>query len=186
MPYTIEQRGDEWCVIKESDGKSMGCHASRSRAVAQQRALYANEPSLSASTENGQPPVKIEFSSVKEDVAPALIASIEAITERLKRNEEALRHVTDTMERIAETIVADREELTRVLTAAVQAPPAQPPVVNVTVPEQPAPHVEVNVPELSQPDVHVVVEAQPSKPRKVVFERDPLTGSVSKAEISEE
>jgi hypothetical protein len=43
MPYTLEKRGSEYCVIGPS-GKNHGCHDSRAKAIKQQRALYANEP----------------------------------------------------------------------------------------------------------------------------------------------
>jgi hypothetical protein len=43
MPYKVEKHGDEWCVIKEADGHSMGCHGSEDAAQEQVRALYANE-----------------------------------------------------------------------------------------------------------------------------------------------
>lgn len=43
MPYQIETRGDEWCVVKEGGGKRYGCHDSEEQAQAQMRALYASE-----------------------------------------------------------------------------------------------------------------------------------------------
>jgi len=43
MPYQIEKQGDEWCVVKEKGGKSMGCHPTEKEAQAQMRALYASE-----------------------------------------------------------------------------------------------------------------------------------------------
>src|SRR5574342_737197 len=50
MPYLIKKKPDkaEWCVYKEgADGKPMGdphgCHPSHDKAMAQMRALYANE-----------------------------------------------------------------------------------------------------------------------------------------------
>ena len=46
MPWKIEQnaagcRG--FAVIKEDDGKLVGCHPSKSRALAHLKALYASE-----------------------------------------------------------------------------------------------------------------------------------------------
>jgi hypothetical protein len=183
MPYAIEHRGDEWCVIKESDGKSMGCHASRNQALAQQRALYANEAQTAAVNET-PPPIKLEFGSVQADVAPALIASIEAITNKIAAQDEVLRNVTAALTTIAETVAADRQELMAALTAAAQVPVPEAPVVNVHIPEQPAP--VVHVPQQSAPDVHVTVEAAEQKQRKVVFERDPLTGQTISASLEEE
>jgi len=47
MPWSLEKRGDDWCVVKEGETAPIkgGCHASRSDALKHQRALYANEPS---------------------------------------------------------------------------------------------------------------------------------------------
>ncbi len=42
-PYHIEERDGEFCVIKDDDGKEMGCHSTRSEAEDQMAALYANE-----------------------------------------------------------------------------------------------------------------------------------------------
>jgi hypothetical protein len=43
MPYHIEKKGSEWCVIKDDDGESMGCHDTKAEAKAQLAALYASE-----------------------------------------------------------------------------------------------------------------------------------------------
>ena len=43
MPWHIEKRDDEYCVIKNDDGKSAGCHPTEEKAKAQLAALYANE-----------------------------------------------------------------------------------------------------------------------------------------------
>lgn len=43
MPYHREKRGDQHCVIKDSDGEVMGCHDTEEEANEQIRALYANE-----------------------------------------------------------------------------------------------------------------------------------------------
>jgi hypothetical protein len=43
MPYSINKRGDRYCVIKDTDGSIVTCHDTRSGAEAQIRALYANE-----------------------------------------------------------------------------------------------------------------------------------------------
>jgi HK97 family phage prohead protease len=43
MPWHVEKRGDEWCVIKDADGESEGCHGSEAKAKRQLRALYASE-----------------------------------------------------------------------------------------------------------------------------------------------
>jgi len=43
VPWHIEKREDEWCVIKDDDGENEGCHDSEDEAKAQMRALYASE-----------------------------------------------------------------------------------------------------------------------------------------------
>lgn len=45
MPWHLEKRGGRWCVIKDGTSKAVpgGCHSSRAKAVAHQRALYASE-----------------------------------------------------------------------------------------------------------------------------------------------
>lgn len=45
MPWHIEKRGDEYCVIKNDDGDNEGCHPSREEAEDQLAALYATEKS---------------------------------------------------------------------------------------------------------------------------------------------
>jgi 2'-5' RNA ligase len=43
MPYLIRRRGGKHCVVKEDDGKVMGCHDTRKEAEDQRRAIHANE-----------------------------------------------------------------------------------------------------------------------------------------------
>ena len=43
MPYNVIESGSEFCVVKKSDGKKMGCHPTKEKAMVQMRALYANE-----------------------------------------------------------------------------------------------------------------------------------------------
>lgn len=43
MPYSVEKRGDEWCVVTDT-GESKGCHKSKKQAKKQLKALYANDP----------------------------------------------------------------------------------------------------------------------------------------------
>lgn len=42
MPWVVRKNGDKWCVYKKGTSESRGCHASRSEAVNQLRALYKN------------------------------------------------------------------------------------------------------------------------------------------------
>lgn len=43
MPYSIEKKGDVWCVYNNDTGKKMGEHDSRTEAMKQMKALYAEE-----------------------------------------------------------------------------------------------------------------------------------------------
>lgn len=43
MPWHIEKRDNEYCVIKNDDGSTAGCHAAEVDAAAQVAALYASE-----------------------------------------------------------------------------------------------------------------------------------------------
>jgi len=42
MPYKIQKKGAKHCVVKEG-GDQIACHDTRGKALAQMRALYANE-----------------------------------------------------------------------------------------------------------------------------------------------
>lgn len=39
VPYHIEQSGSQFCVVKDDDGKKMGCHPTKQKAQAQLAAL---------------------------------------------------------------------------------------------------------------------------------------------------
>src|SRR3990167_2384230 len=41
--YTVEKRGDQWCLISKSDGKTLGCHDTEEGAMAQEQAIQANK-----------------------------------------------------------------------------------------------------------------------------------------------
>lgn len=61
MPWSIRRGAGcpstrPWAVVKDSDGSVAGCHPSRSRAVRQQRALYAREASGESDTLNDMEP----------------------------------------------------------------------------------------------------------------------------------
>ena len=43
MPWHIEQKGEQHCVIKDSSGENEGCHPSAQEAKDHMAALYANE-----------------------------------------------------------------------------------------------------------------------------------------------
>jgi hypothetical protein len=44
MPWHTEQKGNEYCVIKDADGSTVACHPTKAEADDQVKALYANEP----------------------------------------------------------------------------------------------------------------------------------------------
>lgn len=44
--YTIQKRGDKWCLISKSNGKTIGCHDSEEGALAQERAIQANKHTM--------------------------------------------------------------------------------------------------------------------------------------------
>jgi hypothetical protein len=46
MPWSVKRRGSQFCVVKDSDGSTVHCHASKEKALAQLRALYNSEPKL--------------------------------------------------------------------------------------------------------------------------------------------
>lgn len=48
MPWDIEKRGSQYCVVKRDDGDVEGCHGTRAEAEAQRRALHASEDEASA------------------------------------------------------------------------------------------------------------------------------------------
>ena len=58
MPWHLEERDGEFCVIKDDDGHNQGCHETREEAVKQMRALYANEESMTAAAVVEAPPVE--------------------------------------------------------------------------------------------------------------------------------
>jgi hypothetical protein len=182
MPWSIERRQDEWCVINP-DGSSAGCHATRERALRQQRALYAQESST-ASVENGAPAVKVELSSDTAARDTALVASMEALTDTLSQ-------VVDALAAVVETQNADRDAFTQALTAAANRPEPEAPVVHVTVPdiilpEQPTinvhvPKTKILIPNAPTPVVNVTM---PGTKKTVKFTRN-LNGEVEQAEIEE-
>ena len=45
MPYEVRRTGARWCVHKQGEPASLGCHPSRAKAERQMAALYAAEPS---------------------------------------------------------------------------------------------------------------------------------------------
>lgn len=43
MPWRIQKKGNEWCLIKISTGKTEWCHKDKKHVIAGMRAKYAGE-----------------------------------------------------------------------------------------------------------------------------------------------
>ena len=71
ISWHLERRDGKTCVIKDSDGSVAGCHDSRAKALAQQRALYANEPGMTAALAPLKPPRSL-FERVEPDEPTAM------------------------------------------------------------------------------------------------------------------
>jgi hypothetical protein len=186
LPWTIQRKDDEWCVIKDDDGSSAGCHATRERALRQQRALYAQESQTASVEDNGVSPMRVEIAPAEQsmETEKALVASLDKMM-------ETLGQVVDALGKVVETQNADREALTQALTAAANQPE---PVVNVyvpeiVVPEQPPATVNVHVPKpkilIPASPTPVVNITMPGSKKTVKFTRN-LNGEVESADIVEE
>jgi hypothetical protein len=48
VPYKVEKKGDQWCVINADTGEEKACHATEEDAERQKRLLLAieNDPSV--------------------------------------------------------------------------------------------------------------------------------------------
>jgi predicted protein tyrosine phosphatase len=198
MPWAIEHRGDEWCVVKEEGGKVEGCHASRDRALAQQRALYATEKEMTAAVvhpptpryEIAAAPQRIEVTTTDPVVGEALVAAIENVSLRLQKTEDLVARALEVMERIVVAQNVDREAFTAALTASVNNERViTVNVPDILIPEQPPATVNVHVPKSkilipAQP-TPVVNVTMPGSRKTVKFTRN-LNGEVEQAEIQEE
>lgn len=118
----------------------------------------------------------------------AMVSSMEALHEQIKDDRKLMVQIVAGLQKLAEDAAADREKLAETLTSLVAGLSLPEfPEINVTVP---APEVTVNVPEakvdvtVPTPQVNVRVDA-PTARREVTFERDPLTGSISRAQVEE-
>jgi hypothetical protein len=188
MPWSIQRKDDEWCVIKDSDGSSAGCHATRERALKQQRALYAQESQTASVEENGSP-MRVEIAPAEQNrvVEEALVASLGEMSKTLEQ-------VVGVLGKIVDTQNEDREAFTHALTAAANRPEPEAPVVNVYVPEivipdQPPATVNVHVPKtkllIPAAPAPVVNVTLPGSKKTVKFTRN-LNGEVESADIVEE
>lgn len=208
MPWSLEKRDSKWCVIKESDGSVSGCHDSRADAIKQQRALYANESRMASmydeldAQDYGWEEEKVEETVVVPGASLSpFAAELVGLILKDEREKSLTASLSQTMGAIEERMASEKEE--RAALVAALSTIGQP-VINVAAPEvtveaakTPEVKVEVAAPEVTvqPPEVNVNVPPAnitvrpeitlPSVSKTVTFERDPLTGQVSKAEVTE-
>jgi hypothetical protein len=116
-----------------------------------------------------------------------MVAALGVLAERMVQSEERQHELVEIVSRLSELVDRDQEMLVSslsALTAAISEAVSQRPEINF--PEFPDPVVNVTVPEpivnVQPPQVHVTVEAPESK-KRVIVERDPLTGLISSADV---
>lgn len=73
MPYTIKKQGEQWCVVKDSDGKVMGCHDTKGEAQDQMAALKANEAGRNGSDIERRSMGHVELRAASEDKPDQLV-----------------------------------------------------------------------------------------------------------------
>lgn len=210
MPWHLENRDGKVCVIKDADGSVAGCHDSRTDAIKQQRALYASESRTAAmyaeldAQDYGWVEEKTEepVPAVLEDSLSPFAAQLVGLILKDEREKSLTASLAQSMDSISARMAAEKEERTA-LVAALSA--IGQPVINVETPEVtvnvppaevrvdvPAAEVTVNTPEVKVdvPAPQVTFSPEINLPsatvsKTVTFERDPLTGQVSKAEVTE-
>lgn len=209
MPWSLERRDSQWCVIKDSDGSSAGCHDSRADAIKQQRALYANESRMASiyaeldAQPDPEPPLEVVAQpALAASALSPLAAELVGLLLKDEREKSLVASMADSQSLISRQLDEareDRKALVAALTSMGSPTINMPePVVNVHVPEAKV-DVHVPAPEVSvqAPDVHVNVPAanitvqpanvvMPEKQKTVTFERDPLTREITRAEVTEE
>lgn len=151
MPWHLQRRDGRWCVIKDADGSSEGCHDARVDAIKQQRALYANEArtaalyaTLDAQTDpepepvasaQGSELVRIEIGKDDAALTASVLEQMERMSERQSRTDEALIAALSAIGQREPTVTVEAAQITVEPTpVTVEAPSVtvEPPVVNVT------------------------------------------------------
>jgi YD repeat-containing protein len=89
MPYLIEKRDDQWCVITEATGKTHGCHDTRAEAVKQQRALYKNAPPSEETSIEVAPEDPLSDASATMSAVKIPVKDMALLRMAVKRSEEA-------------------------------------------------------------------------------------------------
>ena len=190
MPWHLVRREGKVCVIKDSDGSTAGCHGSRSDAVKQMRALYANESRMAS--------MYAELDAITPEEYEEVAAMPEASKSELVKIEvgggqsDALTASVLQALGITNKRLEESEQLTLNLVAALQSISERESVVNVTTPE-----VKVDVPpaqvtvqpadvRVEAPNVTVYPEITvPAQTKTITFERD-FDGRVTKADVREQ
>jgi phage head maturation protease len=77
VPWHIEKREDEFCVIKDDDGENEGCHETEEGAKRQLRALYASENRTEQAERRA--PIETRSASVGEVNYPERLIEVLAV-----------------------------------------------------------------------------------------------------------
>jgi hypothetical protein len=196
MPWNLSQRDGKWCVVKQGESSPVpgGCHSSRTDAIKHQRALYANESRMAS--------MYAELDEITEDYVPEVVQEVKPSSELVrieigKEHDHLIASLSERMDAMAQR----SDETQQALVAALQQIGMRESVVNVEAPNVHMPPAEVNVhvppaevtvhtPEVTvRPEITVeqpqIDFHMPAVSKTVTFERDPLTGQVSKAEVTE-
>lgn len=195
IPWHLERREGKVCVIKDADGSTAGCHDSRTSAVKQMRALYANESRMASMyaeldarpeevlpeeevKSNGSELVRIEIGKEHDHLIASLSDRLDAMAQRESETQQALVAALQQ--------IGMREPVVNVEAPNVNVEPPevniQPPAVTVEAPLVTVEGTQVNVP---APEINVILpEEKRPRDKKVSFLRDPL-GRLEGAEVSE-
>lgn len=129
-----------------------------------------------------QQPLRIEVGHAPSDSAAAILAALNALADRLQATEERQLEFVEIVQKLKEVVEEDRTALVASLgqmTDAFKEAVAVRPEVVVNVPDFP------DFPEIPTPVVNVTVEPPDQRRKTVNVTRDPLTGLIASAEISE-
>lgn len=207
MPWHLENRDGKVCVVKDADGSVAGCHDSRTDAIKQQRALYANESRMASMYDELDAQTE-DYGWVEPEPEPVVpgstlspfAAELVGMILKDEREKSLTASLAQSMDAIAERMASEKAERTALVAALSQIGQ---PVINVETPEVtvnvppaevrvdvPAAEVTVNTPEVRvdvpAPQVTVRPEINlPSSSKTFTFERDAITGQIAKAEVTE-
>lgn len=204
MPWQLELRDGKHCVVKKGESSPVpgGCHDSRADAIKHQRALYANESRVASmyAELDAQPDEIVEIPDVESPLESFPPASSRVVKIEIPTDEALTASVMQQMERMSERqartdqalvaalqAIGEREHVVNVHSSPITV---EPPTVNVEAPnvtvESPTVNVEPAQITVAAPDVTVRPNiVMPSVSKTVTFERDPLTGQVERAEVTE-